>query len=174
MTDETPDKEVVIRDVRMPFGSMVVFMLKWAIASIPALVILVAVAAIVWRLVAGGGELAAGPSPAAPGAAKEESASTWTAASGGEVSLTLGEQVYRIDCEVCHGRDGRGSGTAGADLTPGPRDLHQASMDTLSDALILDRIVNGKPGTGMPAWRGVLNDTQIKSVLLKVRSFREP
>lgn len=32
--------EVVITDIKMPFGSMVVFMVKWAIAAIPALIIL--------------------------------------------------------------------------------------------------------------------------------------
>ena len=33
-------REVSIVDVHMPFWSMVVFMIKWAIASIPALIIL--------------------------------------------------------------------------------------------------------------------------------------
>lgn len=33
-------QEVVVTDVKMPFWSMVVFMVKWAIASIPAFVIL--------------------------------------------------------------------------------------------------------------------------------------
>jgi hypothetical protein len=33
--------EVVVTDLRMRFGSMVLFMVKWAIASIPALIILV-------------------------------------------------------------------------------------------------------------------------------------
>lgn len=32
--------EVVVTDIAMPFGSMVVFMVKWAIAAIPALLIL--------------------------------------------------------------------------------------------------------------------------------------
>ena len=31
---------VKITDIKMPFGSMVVFMIKWAIASIPAIIIL--------------------------------------------------------------------------------------------------------------------------------------
>lgn len=31
---------VEITNIKMPFGSMVVFMVKWAIASIPALIIL--------------------------------------------------------------------------------------------------------------------------------------
>ena len=32
--------EVVVTDIQMPFGSMVVFMIKWAIATIPAAIIL--------------------------------------------------------------------------------------------------------------------------------------
>ena len=43
MTDTASKDEVVVTDIRMPFGSMVVFMVKWAIASIPAFVILVVV-----------------------------------------------------------------------------------------------------------------------------------
>jgi hypothetical protein len=33
-------REVVVMDIRMPFGSMVAFMVKWAIAAIPAMIIL--------------------------------------------------------------------------------------------------------------------------------------
>lgn len=36
-------QEVVIKDIEMSFGSMVVFMVKWTIAAIPALLILFAV-----------------------------------------------------------------------------------------------------------------------------------
>ena len=32
--------EVVVTNIKMPFFSMVVFMIKWAIASIPAIIIL--------------------------------------------------------------------------------------------------------------------------------------
>jgi hypothetical protein len=46
-------QHVVVTDVRMPFWSMVVFMVKWAIASIPAFVILVALSAALWLGVAG-------------------------------------------------------------------------------------------------------------------------
>jgi hypothetical protein len=34
-------QQVVVTDIHMPFGSMVGFMVKWAIASIPALIILI-------------------------------------------------------------------------------------------------------------------------------------
>lgn len=33
-------QRVVVSDIRMPFWSMVIFMVKWAIAAIPALVVL--------------------------------------------------------------------------------------------------------------------------------------
>ena len=40
-------REVIVTNVKMPFGSMVIFMIKWALASIPAAIILFAIYAIV-------------------------------------------------------------------------------------------------------------------------------
>jgi len=40
---EANKTEVTVVDIRMPFWSMVVFMVKWAIASIPAIIILVVI-----------------------------------------------------------------------------------------------------------------------------------
>ena len=34
------EQKVIVTDIHMPFGSMVTFMIKWAIASIPAAIIL--------------------------------------------------------------------------------------------------------------------------------------
>jgi hypothetical protein len=45
--------EVVVTDVRMPFGSMVSFMVKWSLASIPALLILMIVGGVVWGILMG-------------------------------------------------------------------------------------------------------------------------
>lgn len=47
-----PD-EVRIKDITMPFGSMIVFMVKWAIAAIPAMIILVVIYAVGAALVSG-------------------------------------------------------------------------------------------------------------------------
>jgi len=41
------DKRVIVTDIRMPFLSMMVFMIKWVIASIPAFIILSILGAIV-------------------------------------------------------------------------------------------------------------------------------
>jgi hypothetical protein len=40
VSDETTKQEVTVVDIKMPFMSMVIFMGKFAIASIPAMIIL--------------------------------------------------------------------------------------------------------------------------------------
>jgi hypothetical protein len=42
--------QVVVTDIRMPFWSMVIFMIKWAIAAIPAFILLAILGAIVTAL----------------------------------------------------------------------------------------------------------------------------
>jgi hypothetical protein len=56
MADEK--REVVVTDVKIPFWSMVVLMVKWAIAAIPALIILLVIGALASTVIAalfGGG-----------------------------------------------------------------------------------------------------------------------
>ena len=52
-TDNTGYQDVVVTDIKMPFGSMVVFMVKWVIASIPAFIILVILFSIITAILAG-------------------------------------------------------------------------------------------------------------------------
>ena len=40
MLNEKKEQDVAIKDFNMPFSSMVIFMVKWAIASIPAIIII--------------------------------------------------------------------------------------------------------------------------------------
>ena len=47
------NQQVTVTDIRMPFGSMVTFMVKWALASIPAIIILFLVGAVVSALFGG-------------------------------------------------------------------------------------------------------------------------
>lgn len=44
MSESQTEQLVVVVDVKMPFWSMVFFMVKWALASIPAVIILVVIA----------------------------------------------------------------------------------------------------------------------------------
>ncbi len=47
------NRYVIVTDVQMKFWSMVTFMVKWAIASLPALIILLVVAGLVGSMFAG-------------------------------------------------------------------------------------------------------------------------
>ena len=46
-------QKVIVTDIKMSFWSMVIFMIKWTIASIPAFIILIILAALVMTLLAG-------------------------------------------------------------------------------------------------------------------------
>jgi hypothetical protein len=46
---------VVVNDIRMPFWSMVVFMIKWAVAAIPAFIILAVLGGVAAALFSGFG-----------------------------------------------------------------------------------------------------------------------
>ena len=53
MNDEANIQRVVVTDIHMPFWSMIIFMVKWALASIPAIIILTVIAVLAWRVIAG-------------------------------------------------------------------------------------------------------------------------
>lgn len=53
MSPLPPPQHVIVTDVRMPFWSMVVFMVKWAIAAIPAMLILAIVGGLIFTFFAG-------------------------------------------------------------------------------------------------------------------------
>jgi len=55
MSPPSPQEPASVRivDIKMPFGSMVVFMVKWAIAAIPALLILTLIAVFAAVLLSG-------------------------------------------------------------------------------------------------------------------------
>ncbi|MBI3355367.1 MAG: hypothetical protein HY038_01085 [Nitrospirae bacterium] len=53
MSDETNNQAVVVTDIRMPFFSMVIFMVKWAIAAIPAFFILTVFGVLTWAMLSG-------------------------------------------------------------------------------------------------------------------------
>ena len=75
--------------------------------------------------------------------------------------IAQGEKVYNKNCSVCHGATGAGIPPAfpamtGSAVATGPIDGH------------LNIILNGK--NIMPAWKDVLNDTDIAAVIAYERN----
>jgi cytochrome c oxidase subunit 2 len=79
--------------------------------------------------------------------------------------IAHGGEVYTKNCAVCHQPDGKGlpgafPALAGSKIATGP--IFDADGKLLKDSH-LDRVFNGK--NVMPAWKGVLNDVDIASVI---------
>ena len=122
----------------------------------------------------GGGEKAPESASTGETTPNETPAAETTPAAGaaGEVSLAVGETVVKERCELCHGASGKGDGPGGAALNPKPRDwTDKAYMDAQTDDQLYDVIYNGKGS--MPAWgkTGILTESEIRSAILKVRTY---
>jgi len=80
-------------------------------------------------------------------------------------------EVFRTNCEMCHGPQGHGDGPAGQSLEPKPRNL--ASIQAAAgDDFLFWRIREGKPGTSMVAWKGILTDEQIWQAVSFIRTLK--
>jgi len=86
-------------------------------------------------------------------------------------ATTEGAKIFQSNCEVCHGVEGHGDGPAGQSLEPRPKNLAQLQM-VAADDYFFWRISEGKPGTSMVGWRGVLTDEQIWQVISFVHTLK--
>lgn len=77
-----------------------------------------------------------------------------------------GEALFKQNCAFCHGGDGTGKNWIGSFLEPHPRDLTSSDfMSGMDRKTLLLRIREGIPGTSMPAWKHVLDDTNIQDLI---------
>ncbi len=65
-------------------------------------------------------------------------------------AVRKGSTLFAANCASCHGATGDGKGDAAASLLPRPKDLTSKTLTTSRIATVL---MNGVPGTAMPAWR---------------------
>ena len=88
--------------------------------------------------------------------------------------IAAGKAIYMKSdkCIVCHGPNGDGKGIGAAGLNPPPRNFTDCTaMQQFPMSTHYDHVVNGVPGTGMPAWKDKLTDEQIWQVVMFERSF---
>lgn len=89
----------------------------------------------------------------------------------GADAATAGAEVFKTNCESCHGPQGHGDGPAGAALDPAPKNL-AVLQTTATDDYLYWRINTGKEGTGMVAWKGTLTDDQIWQAVSFIRTLK--
>lgn len=78
-----------------------------------------------------------------------------------------GRQLYSINCASCHGPEGRGDGSKGADLNPPPRNFHDPFTQWKNGATITgmwETLEKGIPGTSMAAYSLLPGDDRIALV----------
>ncbi|MBI5043049.1 MAG: cytochrome c, partial [Nitrospirae bacterium] len=70
-----------------------------------------------------------------------------------------GKAVYAANCAMCHGDAGKGDGSAGAALTPKPRNFTDKSiMSKKTDDDLFKAITKGVPNTSMLAYEKMLSE----------------
>lgn len=67
-----------------------------------------------------------------------------------QVSLARGQELFMINCAICHGETGVGNGTVGNFFTKKPADLTSDVVQNLSDGAIFLTISNGVPNRMPP------------------------
>jgi cytochrome c oxidase subunit 2 len=77
--------------------------------------------------------------------------------------MAQGESVYAAQCATCHQADGQGlapafPSLAGSDIVTGPIEDH------------IDIVLNGREGTAMQAWSGMLSESDIAAALTYTRN----
>ena len=88
-------------------------------------------------------------------------------------SREAGEELFAINCAVCHGETGLGDGPGAAGLEKPPANLNAAHVQGLSDGALFYIISHGRPETPMPAWQNVLSEENRWQVVNYMRTFSE-
>jgi len=93
----------------------------------------------------------------------------------GLVGYNEGRQIYRDNCEGCHGEWGNGAGPVGQILSPEPRDFTDSLwMSKQTEVYLFSVITNGKPKTAMQPFKELLSDRERALVLRYIKYFADP
>jgi len=88
--------------------------------------------------------------------------------------VKTGMEHFQHHCEVCHGLDGHNTGVPfAAKMSPPIADLGDADVQKYSDGQLKWIIENGIRFSGMPGWKGVLEDDEMWSIVRFLRHLPE-
>jgi len=81
-----------------------------------------------------------------------------------------GGEHFRHHCQICHGLDGQATGVPFANrMAPPVADLSSKDVQDYADGQIKWIIENGIGPSGMPGWKGILNDEEMWNMVHYIR-----
>ena len=81
-----------------------------------------------------------------------------------------GAEHFQHHCQICHGLDGHNTGVPFANLmSPPVADLGDKSVQAYSDGQLKWIVLNGIRFTGMPGWKGIVDDNEQWAIVRYIR-----
>jgi S-disulfanyl-L-cysteine oxidoreductase SoxD len=91
-----------------------------------------------------------------------------------EASINEGKEHFGHHCQICHGLDGQNTGVPFAQqMSPPVADLKSKDIQDYTDGQLHWIIVNGINPSGMPAWKGILEDDEMWKIVRYLRHLPE-
>ncbi len=78
-------------------------------------------------------------------------------------------KLFTTRCALCHGNDGKGQTAIGSHIYPRATDLTNARVQSKTDGELYWIVENGSPHTGMPGWKGTLNEDELWQAVSYIR-----
>lgn len=87
-----------------------------------------------------------------------------------EAAIADGREHFGHHCAICHGLDGQRTGVPFAEkMSPPVPSLSAQDVQDYEDGQLRWIIQNGINPSGMPAWKGILNDDEMWKVVVFLR-----
>jgi len=87
-----------------------------------------------------------------------------------QASIDEGKGHFTHHCQICHGNDGQNTGVPFAQqMSPPVADLKSDDVQGYTDGQLHWIIQNGINPSGMPAWKGILEDDEMWKIVHYIR-----
>ncbi len=86
-----------------------------------------------------------------------------------DASIAAGKKIYSFNCEICHGKKGRGDGPKVAELDKEPSDFTKEDLQAQTDGELFWKLSEGKKP--MPAFKKDLTEEQRWQAVIYLRTF---
>jgi mono/diheme cytochrome c family protein len=89
-----------------------------------------------------------------------------------DAAIKQGMEHFQHHCQICHGLDGHNTGVPFAEkMDPPVADLGSKDVQAYSDGQLKWIIENGIGPSGMPGWKGILEDEEMWSMVWFIRNL---